>query len=607
MNNHFISSQSNLSKDFNYDYQLHPNNLCAGLLVSIGLYVEHFGIKKSYNSFILNNHNMSQAIKNYLSCIPNIRAQGINAINIPHIKSFSSLIENTLKRPNGKSSIYLQKLLILISNLLGYVFIMLSENYYTTYGLINNQSITICLYNCSQGLFTIFPMNLTQINHILSNFYKFAPKRILTCGHPVSKIDKNSNQCELCRKTVYRLENNNISRVKSHKSKKICPDCTESIVFQCTNCSKSYCQNHIPSRKCDECGKHLKITFNQSLSPLSTLETVLNNSKNDEFKNIFQVYQDPLSKSSSIKKILNTFLSYSSIKELIISNLNPTKHINIIKTLQELITNDVKSELDEIANMISQQLDSDSNRLKAVQLSLLLSVRIIILDPIKIKLGPKNNLSSLWQLILSSERIKIRIKNPKSKKSKIVLTPRQQKINDKVCEKLKDFNEKLKKKELNSITLKCGCKVKLQNFIKNGCSEVGDFICSGHETRINKIEAELIEKFNFCNTNRCWKCGSVYGEKVKCLKCKFCFCESECSENGKLKFKVAGGQIKCPKCMNKLLIDGSRISIGMPKVGYYSNITQNNVLELLETDKSMNNCTICFIFPQSKNKLCRMI
>ena len=607
MNNHFIINQPRLINYFNYDYQLHQNNLCAGLLVSIGLYVDHFGIRKSINDYRLNKHEMHREIKNYTICISSIRSQGKNAINIPEIKALSSLIESTLQRANAKNSISLQKILASVSNIFGDVFIMLSENSYQTYGKIFNNSITIYLYRCPQGLFTIFPKDLAQFNSNFFGFYNFVPKKILACGDPVSTLDINSHKCKLCTKAVYQLEKSTNGQVTSPKRNKSCTDCLKNSALKCNHCSKTYCINHMPSRKCDQCGNKLnKSVKKDSDQSLPIPDITSNGPLDDKFSNIFQPYQKTLAKSSSIKKILAKFLSYPSIKELILKNTNPTKHKNITKSLQVLISNDVKAELDQITNMISQLINPDSNNFKFIQLSSLLSARVIILGPIKIKLGPKTDISSLWQIILSKKKIIIQVKNPKSKRNKTVFTPRQQKNNDKASQELGEFKEKLKQKDLNIITLNCGCKFKFMEFLKKGCSEIGDFKCPDHKKKINKLEVALVEKFYFYNTSRCWKCGLIDDVKVKCSKCKFCFCELECSQNDKFNIKVTDDQIKCPKCMNKLVIDGSRMSIGIPKVGSYPKNIKNKVLELLEKDSSRSNCSKCLIFPQSKNNLCRI-
>ena len=315
-------------------------------------------------------------------------------------------------------------------------------------------------------------------------------------------------------------------------------------------------------------------------------------------------------------KILKTFLSYPSIRELIAQVKNTFKYQSIVKTIQSLVQNNKKNAFGSLVDLTKQEISKPSlyqtsqpDYIKMLRLSYLFSARITMLGDTKITFGPEFKHSKLWAGFINDERNRmfIRIKDPKYKDIKTNFDPKQLNLNTLVTCKIKNYRESLITKKHKYMKLICGCKESAESFIHKGCLLLQDYVCQRHGAYLNALEVEMVERSLYCDLNKCGKCGSIIGDLMKCSKCKLSFCSSECAQKEEHRFKISGKKIKCPRCKNNINAaeESCWIEIKKLDIEIHQQLAKSTTFDLLNSSIDMSSCNKCKLFKASRNNLCK--
>ena len=642
MSGHIVSNHAELSKYFYFDFQIDINQFAACLLASLALYVDSYSLSKSYSQQVIYSHEMSQALNNYFQCIPSCKDRFLGLYQENQIRTLSDLIEKPLIKFKKNYSVYASKILVSIGNLFGVLFKVISETSLKCYGTTSVQPLDIYLYKDKTSYFTLFPNNYYGLTDDFLNFIQFSIQQFSSCGHQLVYYNKTIDKCGICSKSMYQFEK--AGKGKAADPPKTCPDCKNNFFVKCHKCLTKFCIKHDPKDFCLNCGsdlhpdsKNKNILKDNTFSPPDiiyyqpeqlqipdALTPYNHNDTSPSFLMFFHQTSEKTIKSyshmiindRSIIKISKTFLSYPSIKEIIIQDRKPIKNISIVRYIQSLLKNNQKVELAPLVELVTKEISKPSlyqssqpDYIKMLRLTFLFSARITILGDTKITFGPEFKHSKLWAGFISDSKsqIIIRIKNPKYKDAKANFDQKQENFNTLVTCKIKNYRESLKTKEKEFLNLICGCKEKTENFINRGCLYLQDYNCTRHGASLSTIEIQMVERSFYNDKKKCGKCGSIIGEFIKCTKCKLLFCASECAHIKKYQFVINEKKIKCPRCKNKINAIEENCSMDIQNLGInnYEHLTKNSNSDLLYSSINNKSCKKCKLFKVYTNNLCK--
>ena len=287
-----LPNHPTLSKYFQYEYQLHPNQLAAGILASIALYVDFYSIAKPYEPRKLQFHDMNQALNDFFYYIKDCKSRFDSLQTEPQIQNLALMIENPLLAYKNKNSIYVSKLINSIASIFGVIFKIISEDSYKVYGTASNQPFHLFIYKNNTNYFTLFPIDYSQLTDHFLDFIKFNNLNLASCGHSLSSYSKTSNQCTTCKRSLYELEKKYSGQVPN--SNNICKDCKNKPVITCKSCNNKFCSVHSSTNICSVCKNMLK-----AIPPANNINNYPHPVDNQIPQNVFN-YKNQSSASNNI-------------------------------------------------------------------------------------------------------------------------------------------------------------------------------------------------------------------------------------------------------------------------------------------------------------------